>query len=72
VLIIPSSWGSQLVGDLYINTGAINLLLGFPTGRSSIKLLHQHRTTKEHVYSMKAQRPKEQKPKVLAQEESER
>jgi hypothetical protein len=23
VLIIPSSWGSQLVGDLYINIGAI-------------------------------------------------
>jgi hypothetical protein len=25
VLIIPSSWGSQLVGDLYINTGAISV-----------------------------------------------
>jgi hypothetical protein len=25
VLIISSAWGSQLVGDLYINTGAIKL-----------------------------------------------
>jgi hypothetical protein len=27
VLIIPSSWGSQLVGDLYINTGAITSIV---------------------------------------------
>jgi hypothetical protein len=28
VLIIPSSWGSQLVGDLYINTDHIKLFSG--------------------------------------------
>jgi hypothetical protein len=32
VLIIPSSWGSQLVGDLYINTGAIKLFSGGVAG----------------------------------------
>jgi hypothetical protein len=32
VLIIPSSWGSQLVGDLYINTGAIKLFSGAVAG----------------------------------------
>jgi hypothetical protein len=30
VLIIPSSWGSQLVGDLYINTIRINEPFIFP------------------------------------------
>jgi hypothetical protein len=28
VLIIPSSWGSQLVGDLYINTIRVKLFSG--------------------------------------------
>jgi hypothetical protein len=32
VLIIPSSWGSQLVGDLYINTVRIKLVSGTVTG----------------------------------------
>jgi hypothetical protein len=32
VLIIPFSWGSQLVGDLYINTGAIKLFSGAVAG----------------------------------------
>jgi hypothetical protein len=32
VLIIPSSWGSQLVGDLYINTVRIKLFSGAVAG----------------------------------------
>jgi hypothetical protein len=32
VIIIPSAWGSQLVGDLYINTGAIKLFSGAVAG----------------------------------------
>jgi hypothetical protein len=32
MLIIPSSWGFQLVGDLYINTGAIKLFSGAVAG----------------------------------------
>jgi hypothetical protein len=32
MLIIPSAWGSQLVGDLYISTGAIKLFSGAVAG----------------------------------------
>jgi hypothetical protein len=32
VIIIPSSWGSQLVGDLYINTIRIKLFSGAVAG----------------------------------------
>jgi hypothetical protein len=32
VLIIPSSWGSQLVGDRYINTVHIKLFSGAVAG----------------------------------------
>jgi hypothetical protein len=32
MLIIPSSWGSQLVGDLYINTVRIKMFSGAVAG----------------------------------------
>jgi hypothetical protein len=45
VLIIPSSWGSQLVGDLYINTVRIKLFSGAVAGEektSARGVLHAH------------------------------
>jgi hypothetical protein len=40
VLIIPSTWGSQLVGDLYINTVCISLHI--PVALDFLAPLHLH------------------------------